>query len=118
MQLGQICCGRQNPPIQSAEPLSRISMVKGMPSTSLQDWKAETAPLLPQKHRWYNAGRFPYRSARTKQPHQAPGCVYPSRLLPWLWRCAQRTVVFKTTDHSRELTVPVQKTEQVQTKVR
>ncbi|CAL5970261.1 Hypothetical_protein [Hexamita inflata] len=94
MRLGQIGCGRQNPPIQSAElTSSRISMAKGMPSTSLQDWKAATAPLLPQKRRWYDAGGFPYRSARTKQPRYAPGCLYPSRWLPWLRRCAQRTQV-------------------------
>ncbi|CAL5997159.1 Hypothetical_protein [Hexamita inflata] len=36
MQLGQIGCGRQNPPIQSAElASSRIGMAKGKPSTSL-----------------------------------------------------------------------------------
>ncbi|CAL6112224.1 Hypothetical_protein [Hexamita inflata] len=90
----QIGCGRQNPPVQSAELLSRISMAKGMPSTSLQDWKAATAPLLPQKRRWYDAGGFPYRSACTKQPRYAPGCVYPSRWLPWLRRCAQRTQAY------------------------
>ncbi|CAL5995677.1 Hypothetical_protein [Hexamita inflata] len=94
MRLGQIGCGRQNPPIQSAELLSRIGMAKGMPSTSLQDWKAATAPLLPQKRRWYDAGGFPYRSACTKQPRYAPGCLYPSRWLPWLRRCAQRTQVY------------------------
>ncbi|CAL6111559.1 Hypothetical_protein [Hexamita inflata] len=94
MRLGQIGCGRQNPPIQSAElASSRISMAKGMPSTSLQDWKAVTAPLLPLKRRWYDAGGFPYRSACTKQPRYAPGCLYPSRWLPWLRRCAQRTQV-------------------------
>ncbi|CAL6084366.1 Hypothetical_protein [Hexamita inflata] len=118
MRLGQIGCGRQNPPIQSAELPSRIGMAKGMPSTSLQDWKAATAPLLPQKCRWYDAGGFTFRSARTKQPRYAPGCLYPSRWLPWLRRCAQRTQVSKTNDHSRELTVPVQKTELVQTKVK
>ncbi|CAL5988922.1 Hypothetical_protein [Hexamita inflata] len=54
MQLGQIGCGRQNPQIQSAElASSRIRMAKGMPSTSLQDWKAVTALLFPQKCRWY-----------------------------------------------------------------
>ncbi|CAL5983276.1 Hypothetical_protein [Hexamita inflata] len=94
MRLGQIGCGRQNPPIQSAElASSRISMAKGMPSTSLQDQKAVTAPLLPQKRRWYDAGGFPYRSACTKQPRYAPGCLNPSRWLPWLRRCAQRTQV-------------------------
>ncbi|CAL6108193.1 Hypothetical_protein [Hexamita inflata] len=94
MRLGQIGGGRQNPPIQSAElASSRISMAKGMPSTSLQDWKAVTAPLLPQKRRGYDAGGFPYRSACTKQPRYAPGCLYPSRWLPWLRRCAQRTQV-------------------------
>ncbi|CAL5978988.1 Hypothetical_protein [Hexamita inflata] len=68
MQFGQIGCGRQNPPIQSAElASSRIGMDKGMSSTSLQDWKAVTAPLLPQKRRWYDAGGFLYRSACTKQ---------------------------------------------------
>ncbi|CAL6109575.1 Hypothetical_protein [Hexamita inflata] len=95
MRLGQIGCGRQNPPVQSAElASSRIGMAKGMPSTSLQDWKAATAPLLPQKRRWYDAGGFPYRSACTKQPRYAPGCLYPSRWLPWLRRCAQRTQVY------------------------
>ncbi|CAL6028197.1 Hypothetical_protein [Hexamita inflata] len=95
MWLSQIGCGRQNPPIQSAELASlRICMAKSMPSTSLQDWKAATAPLLPQKRRWYDAGGFPYRSARTKQPCYAPGCLYPSRWLHWLRRCAQRTQVY------------------------
>ncbi|CAL5982830.1 Hypothetical_protein [Hexamita inflata] len=57
MRLGQIGCGRQNPPNQSAElASSMISMAKGMPSTSLQDWKTTTAPLLPQKRKWYDAG--------------------------------------------------------------
>ncbi|CAL6083899.1 Hypothetical_protein [Hexamita inflata] len=94
MRPGQIGCGRQNPPVQSAElASSRIGMAKGMPSTSLQDWKAATAPLLPQKRRWYDAGGLPYRSACTKQPRYAPGCLYPSRWLPWLRRCAQRTQV-------------------------
>ncbi|CAL6081882.1 Hypothetical_protein [Hexamita inflata] len=83
MRLGQIGYGRQNPPIQSAElASSRIGMAKGMPLTSLQDWKAVTAPLLPQKRRWYDAGGFPYRSACTKQP-----------LRRWLQRCAQLTQV-------------------------
>ncbi|CAL6075253.1 Hypothetical_protein [Hexamita inflata] len=40
-----------------------------------------------------NAGGFPQRSACTKQPRYAPGCLYPSRWLPWLRRCAQRTQV-------------------------
>ncbi|CAL6033616.1 Hypothetical_protein [Hexamita inflata] len=72
----------------------RIGMAKGMPSTSLQDWKAITAPLLLQKRRWYDAGGFPYRSACMKQPRYAPGCLYPSRWLLWLRRCAQRTQVY------------------------
>ncbi|CAL6041198.1 Hypothetical_protein [Hexamita inflata] len=41
-----------------------------------------------------DAGGFPYRSACTKQPRYAPGCLYPSRWLPWLRRCAQRTQVY------------------------
>ncbi|CAL6001189.1 Hypothetical_protein [Hexamita inflata] len=115
MRLGQIGCGRQNPPIQSAELLSRISMAKGMPSTSLQDWKAVTAPLLPQKRRWYDTGGFPYRSACTKQPHYAPGCLYPSRWLPWL---AEVHLTYISVSKINELTVPVRKTELVQTKVK
>ncbi|CAL6052519.1 Hypothetical_protein [Hexamita inflata] len=71
MRLGQIGCGRQNPPVQSVELPSRIRMVKGIPSTSLQDWKATTAPLLSQKRRWYNAGGFPYRSASRVTPLDA-----------------------------------------------
>ncbi|CAL6062809.1 Hypothetical_protein [Hexamita inflata] len=83
MWLGQIGCGRQNPPIQSAElASSRIGMAKGMPSTNLQDWqKAVTAPLLPQKRRWYDAGGFPYRSACTKQPCYAPWMLVPESLV-------------------------------------
>ncbi|CAL5982419.1 Hypothetical_protein [Hexamita inflata] len=53
MRFGQIGCGRQNPPVQSAELPSRIGMAKGMPSTSLQDWKAATrsiASLAGKKH--------------------------------------------------------------------
>ncbi|CAL6082152.1 Hypothetical_protein [Hexamita inflata] len=52
-------------------------MAKGMPSMSLQDWKAATAQLLPQKRRWYDAGGFPYRSAYTKQPRYVPGRYLP-----------------------------------------
>ncbi|CAL6030758.1 Hypothetical_protein [Hexamita inflata] len=58
MRSGQISCGRQNLPIQSAELAGGIA--KGMPSTSLQDWKA-VAPLLPQKCRWYDAGDSRYQ---------------------------------------------------------
>ncbi|CAL6047069.1 Hypothetical_protein [Hexamita inflata] len=95
MRLGQIGCGRQNPPVQSAElASSRIRMAKGMPSTSLQDWKAATAPLLPQKRRWYDTGGLLYRSACTKQPRYAHGCLYPSCWLhcggaPNVHRCIQ-----------------------------
>ncbi|CAL6026468.1 Hypothetical_protein [Hexamita inflata] len=71
MRLGQIGCGRKNPPVQSAE----------LPSTSLQDWKAVTAPLLPQKRRWYDAGGLPYRSACTKQPRYAPWMLVPESLV-------------------------------------
>ncbi|CAL5982858.1 Hypothetical_protein [Hexamita inflata] len=46
MPLGQIGCGRQNPPVQSAE----------LQSTSLHDWEAVTAPLFPQKRRQYDPG--------------------------------------------------------------
>ncbi|CAL6058582.1 Hypothetical_protein [Hexamita inflata] len=87
-------------------------MANGMPSTSLQDWKAATAPLLPQKRRWYDAGGFPYRSARTKQPRtRVVGCI-------GCGGAPNVHSVSKTNDHSRELTVPVQKTELVQTKVK
>ncbi|CAL6066925.1 Hypothetical_protein [Hexamita inflata] len=94
MRLGQIGCGRQNPPIQRAElASSRISMAKGIPSTSLQDWKAATAPLLPQKRRWYDAGDYRIDRLARSSRVTPPGCVYPSRWLPWLRRCAQRTQV-------------------------
>ncbi|CAL6088199.1 Hypothetical_protein [Hexamita inflata] len=105
IQLGQIGCGRQNPPVQSAEP----------PSTSLQDRKAATAPLLPQKRRWYDAGGFRYRSACTKQPRQAWMRV-PESLVALAAEVRLTYIgVSKTNDRSRELTVPVQKTELVQT---
>ncbi|CAL6048619.1 Hypothetical_protein [Hexamita inflata] len=115
MRLGQIGCGRQNPPIQSAGLASRIGMAKGMLSTLLQDWKAVTAPLLPQKRRWYDPDGFPYRSACTKQPRYAPWMFITESLFA-LVRLTY-IGVSKTNDHSRELTVPVQKTELVQTKV-
>ncbi|CAL5971125.1 Hypothetical_protein [Hexamita inflata] len=91
MRLGQIGCGRQNPPVQSAE----------LPSTSLQDWKAVTAPLLPQKRmvrrRWIR--------------------IFVPELLVALAAEVRLTYidtltyisVSKTNDHSRELKVPVQK---------
>ncbi|CAL5995807.1 Hypothetical_protein [Hexamita inflata] len=44
----------KSPGSGSVKLLSKIGMAKGMPSTSLQDWKAATAPLLPQKRRWYD----------------------------------------------------------------
>ncbi|CAL6011043.1 Hypothetical_protein [Hexamita inflata] len=106
MRLSQIGCGRQNPPIQSAE----------LPSTSLQDWKAVTTPLLPQKRRWYDAGGFPYRSvARSSRVTLLDACT---RVVGCLGCGGVSNVgVSKTYDHSRKLTVPVQKTELVQTKV-
>ncbi|CAL6030010.1 Hypothetical_protein [Hexamita inflata] len=111
-------CGRQNPPVPSAELPSRIGMAKGMPSTSLQDWKAATAPLLPQKRRWYDTGRFLYRSV-----HEAaalrPWMLVPESLVALAAEVRLTYIgVSKTNDHSRELTVPVQKTELVQTKVK
>ncbi|CAL6082435.1 Hypothetical_protein [Hexamita inflata] len=87
-----------------------------MPSTSLQDWKAATAPLLPQKRRWYDAGGFPYN--RLTNSRVTPWMLVPESLVALLRRCAQLYSVSKTNDHSRELTVPVQKTELVQTKVK
>ncbi|CAL5976514.1 Hypothetical_protein [Hexamita inflata] len=115
MRRGQIGCGRQNPPVRSAELPSRIGMAKGMPSTSLQDWKAATAPLLPQKRRWYDPCGFPYRSACTKQPWM----LVPESLVALAAEVRLTYIgVSKTNDHSRELTVPVQKTELVQTKVK
>ncbi|CAL6054355.1 Hypothetical_protein [Hexamita inflata] len=107
MRFGQIGFGRQNPPVQSAELPSRIGMAKGIPSTSLQDWKAATAPF-PQKRRWYDAGGFPYRSAKGMRSLVALAAEVRLTYID----------VYKTNDHSRELTVPVQKTELVLTKVK
>ncbi|CAL6053820.1 Hypothetical_protein [Hexamita inflata] len=75
--LGQIGGGRQNPPVQSAELPSRIGMAKGMSSTSLQDWKAATAQLLPQKSRWYDADGFTYidRFARSSRITLLDACT-------------------------------------------
>ncbi|CAL6071441.1 Hypothetical_protein [Hexamita inflata] len=95
MRLGQIGCGRQNPPIQSAElASSRIYMAKGMPSTSLQDWKAVTAPLLPQKRRWYDAGGFPYRLHEAAALRPLDACTRVVGCLgcggaPYVHRCVQ-----------------------------
>ncbi|CAL6020775.1 Hypothetical_protein [Hexamita inflata] len=81
--------------------------------------KAVTAPLLPQKRRWYDAGGFPYRSACTKQPRYAPWMLVPESLVALVAEVRLTYIgVSKTNDHSRELTVPVQKTELVQTKVK
>ncbi|CAL6073147.1 Hypothetical_protein [Hexamita inflata] len=88
-QTPRIGRGRYNFPVQSAELLSRIGVANGMPS----GLESGNRSMLPQKRRQYDAGGFPYRSACTKQPHYAPGCLYPSRWLPWLRRCAQRTQV-------------------------
>ncbi|CAL5971291.1 Hypothetical_protein [Hexamita inflata] len=96
MRLGQIGCGRQNPPIQSAElASSRISMAKGMPSTILQDWKAVTAPLLPQKRRWYDAGDSRIdRIARSSRITPLDACTRVVGCLgcggaPYVHRCVQ-----------------------------
>ncbi|CAL6024366.1 Hypothetical_protein [Hexamita inflata] len=43
---------------------------------------------------YYDAGGFLYRSVCTKQLRYTTGCFYPSRWLPWLRRCAQRTYVY------------------------
>ncbi|CAL6082204.1 Hypothetical_protein [Hexamita inflata] len=116
MRLGQIGCGRQNPPVQSAELPSRIGMAKGMPSTSLQDWKAATAPLLSQKRRWYDAGgQIGSHEAAVLRPWM----LVPESLVALAAEARLTYIgVSKTNDHSRELTVPVQKTELVQTKVK
>ncbi|CAL5993070.1 Hypothetical_protein [Hexamita inflata] len=41
------------------------------------------------RRRW-----IPVQIGSTKQPRYAPGCLYPSRWLPWMRRCAQRTQVY------------------------
>ncbi|CAL6045790.1 Hypothetical_protein [Hexamita inflata] len=106
MRLGQIGCGRQNPQVRSAELLSRISMAKGMPSTILQNLKAVTAPLLPQKRRWYDAGGFPYRSACTQQPRYATWMLITKSVVALAAEVRLTYIgVSKTNDHSRELTV-------------
>ncbi|CAL6042557.1 Hypothetical_protein [Hexamita inflata] len=102
MRFDQIGCGRQNPAAQSAELLSRIGMAKGMPSTSLQYWKAETAPLLPQKRRWYDAGGFPVQiglhEAAALRPLDActrvVGCL-GCRGAPKVHRCIQNQQSFE-----------------------
>ncbi|CAL6056855.1 Hypothetical_protein [Hexamita inflata] len=79
-------------------------MAKGMPSTSLQDWKAVTAPLLPQKRRQYDAGGFPYRSACTKQPRYAPWMLVPESLVALAAEVRLTYIgVSKNNDHSRNL---------------
>ncbi|CAL5972566.1 Hypothetical_protein [Hexamita inflata] len=110
---------RQNPPIQSAELPSRIHMAKGMPSTSLQDWNAATAPLLPQKRRWYDAGWIPVQIGLHEAAALRPWMLVPESLVALAAEVRLTYIgVSKTNDHSRGLTVPVQKTELVQTKVK
>ncbi|CAL6106943.1 Hypothetical_protein [Hexamita inflata] len=77
-------------------------MAKGMPSTSLQDWKAATASLLPQKRGWYDASEYPYRSACTKQPRML---VHESLVALAAEVRLTYKGVSKTNDHSRGLTV-------------
>ncbi|CAL6052009.1 Hypothetical_protein [Hexamita inflata] len=94
MRLGQIGCGRQNPPFHSASQGiikerygqgHAINEPLGLESSNRSIASLETQMV---GRRW-----IPYRSARTKQPRYAPGCLYPSRWLPWLRRCASRTQV-------------------------
>ncbi|CAL6082964.1 Hypothetical_protein [Hexamita inflata] len=92
MRLGQIGCGRQNPPIQSAElASSRIGMVKGINEPSeLESGNRSIASLETQmvRRRW-----IPVYSGSHETAALRPGCLYPSRWLPWLRRCALRTQV-------------------------
>ncbi|CAL6011369.1 Hypothetical_protein [Hexamita inflata] len=120
MRFDQIGCGRQNPPIQRAElASSRIRMAKGMPSTNLQDWKAETrsiASLETQmvRHRW-----IPVQIGLHEAAALRPWMLVPESLVVLAAEVRLTYIgVSKTNDHSHELTVPVQKTELVQTKVK
>ncbi|CAL5987175.1 Hypothetical_protein [Hexamita inflata] len=106
MRLGQIGCGRQNPPVQSAElASSRISMAKGMPSTNLQDWKAAVASLETQivRRRLITVQIGLYEAAALR-----PWMLVPESLVALAAEVRLTyTGVSKINDHSRELTVPV-----------
>ncbi|CAL6060393.1 Hypothetical_protein [Hexamita inflata] len=87
MRLGQIGCGRQNAPIQSAElASSRIYMAKGMPSTIFRIGKRQPFHCFIR-----NADGTTQVDPRIDQLARSRRIV--ARWLPWLRRCAQRTQV-------------------------
>ncbi|CAL6062544.1 Hypothetical_protein [Hexamita inflata] len=115
MRLGQIGCGRQNPPVQSAELSSRIGMAFNEPS-GLESGNRSIASLETQmvRRRW-----IPVQIGLHEAAALRPWMLVPESLVALAAEVRLTYIgVSKTNDHSRELTVPVQKTELVQTKVK
>ncbi|CAL5989735.1 Hypothetical_protein [Hexamita inflata] len=120
MRLGQIGCGRQNPPVQSAElASSKIGMARACHQRAFRIGKRQPsiASLETQmvRRRWIHS-----RIDRLAQSSSLrPWMLVPESLVALAAEvCLTYIGVSKTDDHSRELTVPVQKTELVQTKVK
>ncbi|CAL6025498.1 Hypothetical_protein [Hexamita inflata] len=120
MRLGQIGCGRQNPPIQSAELTSKIVMAKEQAinePSGLESGNRSIASLETQmvRRRWIPVQIGLHEAAAlrawTLVPESLVALAAEVRLLLSI-------AVSKTNDHLRGLTVPVQKTELVQTKVK
>ncbi|CAL6107060.1 Hypothetical_protein [Hexamita inflata] len=108
MRLGQIGCGRQNPPIQSAElALTSFRIGKRQPLHCFLRNADGTTQVDSRVDRLA-------RSAALR-----PWMLVPESLVALAAEVRLTYIgVSKTNDHSRELTVPVQKTELVQTKVK
>ncbi|CAL5991009.1 Hypothetical_protein [Hexamita inflata] len=117
MRLGQIGCRKQNPPVQSAELLSRICMTKGInESLGLESGNRSIASLETQMVRpmW-----IPVQIGLHEAALLRPWMLVPESLVALAAEVRLTYIgVSKTNDHSRELTVPVQKTELLQTKVK
>ncbi|CAL6083046.1 Hypothetical_protein [Hexamita inflata] len=104
MRLGQIGCGRQNPPVQSAE----------LASTSFRIGKRQPLHCFLR-----NADGTTQVDSRIDRLALRPWILVPELLVALAAEVRLTYIgVSKTNDHSRELTVPVQKTELVQTKVK
>ncbi|CAL6082906.1 Hypothetical_protein [Hexamita inflata] len=109
MRLGQIGCGRQNPPVQSAE--HAINEPSGLESGNRSIASLETQMV---RRRW-----IPVQIGSHEAAALRPWMLVPESLVALAAEVRLTYIgVSKTNDHSHELTVPVQKTELVQTKVK
>ncbi|CAL6035297.1 Hypothetical_protein [Hexamita inflata] len=130
MRLSQIGCRRQNPPVQSAELPSRIGMAKGLVQLGLVQLGAchQRTPRLESGNRISIASL----EAQMVRPMWIPVYIGLHKVAALrTWMIVPKSLVAltaevrltyigvsKTNVHSRGLTVPVKKTELVQTIVK